>query len=404
MVPELSFANLVIVAAVAFLAPLILGLAPQLRLPAVVLEIVLGILIGPSGLGLVAVDLPLQVLGLIGLAFLLFLAGLEIEFERLRGAALRASGFGFLLSFGLALLVANGLRAAGLIQSALLIAIILSATSLGVIIGVLKDAGHSASAFGQLVIASASIADFATIILLSLFFSREATGIGTQIVLIGSLALLAVVIVILLLRAEHSMRVTGVLLRLQDTTAQLRIRGAFVLLVVFVLLAKMFGLESILGAFIAGAILSLVDRDRAMTHPQFRAKLNAIGFGVFIPIFFITSGVRFDLSALFASAATIAQVPLFLLALLAVRGLPALLFRRLLGGRRTVAAGLLQATSLSFIVAATQIGMELGALSQASGAALIAAGLLSVLVFPLGALTVLGRPEPAPPARLVPQQ
>jgi Kef-type K+ transport system membrane component KefB len=403
MMPDVSFSGLLIVAAVAFTAPLLLGLVPSLRLPAVVLEIVAGIVIGPSGLGLVTVDLPIQVLALLGLAFLLFLSGLEIEFERLRGRLLRVASLSFLLSFGLALLVSYGLAATRLIETPLLIAIILSATSLGVIIGVLKDARQNTSDFGQLVIIGASLADFVTVILLSLFSSREATSIATQLVLIGSLALLAVAIVVVVLRVEHSMRLALVLLRLQDTTAQIRVRGAFVLLIAFAALAERLGLEVILGAFIAGAILALIDRDQMMTHTQFRPKLEAIGFGIFIPIFFVASGLRFNLEALFANSAALAGVPVFLVALLIVRGVPALLYRPLVGGRRTIAAGLLQATSLSFIVAAAQIGMELGVLSEATGAALIAAGLLSVLLFPLGALLVLGQGKASEAARQAPR-
>ena len=161
------------------------------------------------------------------------------------------------------------------------------------------------------------------------------------------------------------------------------------LLVAFVALAATLGLETILGAFIAGVLLRFVDGDRMMTHPQFRLKLEAIGYGVFIPIFFITSGLQFDLAALFTSPSTILRVPIFLVALLLVRGVPALLYRPLVGSRRAIVAGLLQATSLSFIVAATQIGLQLGLLTKATGAALIAAGLLSILIFPLLALTLL---------------
>ena len=129
------------------------------------------------------------------------------------------------------------------------------------------------------------------------------------------------------------MRISKALVRLQDTTAQIRVRGAFVLLTAFVVLAEKLGLEAILGAFVAGAVLKLVDTDRAMTHPQFRRKLEAAGFGVFVPFFFVTSGVRFNLDALFASGSTIARVPIFVVALLAARGVPALLYRRTLGER-----------------------------------------------------------------------
>jgi Kef-type K+ transport system membrane component KefB len=190
---------------------------------------------------------------------------------------------------------------------------------------------------------------------------------------------------------ERSRGVSTVLRRLQDTTAQIRVRGAFVLMVGFVALAENVGLEVILGAFAAGALLSLIDRDRMMTHPQFRTKLEAAGFGIFIPVFFVTTGLRFDLDALFASAGTVARVPLFLLALLLVRGLPALLYTRLVGRRKAMIAGVLQATSLPFIVAASQIGMDLGVLTKANGAALIAAGLLSVIIFPALGLTLLRR-------------
>src|SRR2546425_6396862 len=391
--PNVSFSGLLIVAVVAFAAPLLLGLTPARRLPAIVLEIVAGIIIGRSVLGWVKVDLPISILSVFGLAFLLFLAGLEVELERLGERLLMFVGSAFLISFGLALLVGYGLSVAGQVVSPLLIAIILVATGLGIVIPVLKDAGESASDFGQLVIAGAMFAEFGSIILLTLFFSREATSTTTKLVLLGGFALLAAGFVFAILRLERSKRIAAVLLRLQDTTAQIRVRGAFMLLVAFVALASLLGLETILGAFIAGVILRLVDGDRMMTHPQFRQKLEAIGFGVFIPVFFVTSGIRFDLPALFSSSATILRVPVFLVALLLVRGVPALLYRPLVGSRRSVVAGLLQATSLSFIVAASQIGMELGLITKATGAALIAAGLLSVLIFPLLALTILRRTE-----------
>jgi Kef-type K+ transport system membrane component KefB len=391
--PNVSYTGLLIVTIAAFVAPLLLALTPARRLPAIVLEIVIGIVIGPSILGWVKIDLPISILSVLGLAFLLFLAGLEVELERLRGRLLMFVGLAFLLSLGFALLVGYGLYAAGQVVSPLLIAIILVATSLGIVIPVLKDAGESASDFGQLVIAGAMFAEFGSIVLLSLFFSREATSTSTKLVLLGGFALLACGFVFVILRLERSKRITAVLLRLQDTTAQIRVRGAFMLLVAFVALASVLGLETILGAFVAGVILRLVDGDRMMTHPHFRQKLEAVGFGVFIPIFFVASGIRFDLAALLASPSTILRVPIFLAALLLVRGVPALLYRPLVGSRRSVVAGLLQATSLSFIVAASQIGLELGLITKATGAALIAAGLLSILIFPIIALTILRRPE-----------
>src|SRR5919109_1398572 len=309
--PELSLAGVVVVAAVAFAVPLFLGLFPRLRLPSVVLEIVVGIVLGPSVLGWVHVDLALQVLSLLGLAFLLFLAGLEIDVHQLRGRLLGLVTVGFVASFAIGLAVSGGLAAVGLVDTPLLVAIILTATSLGVVIPVLKDAGQVESEFGQLVIAAASIADFGAVILLSLFFSREATGTGAKLVLLGGFALVVVALAVAIAGAERVKRVSDVLVRLQDTTAQIRVRGAFLLLVALIALAETLGLEVILGAFLAGAVLSLVDRDRGMTHPAFRTKLEAVGFGVFIPVFFVASGIQFDLDALFGSASAIARVPLF---------------------------------------------------------------------------------------------
>src|SRR3954449_4383889 len=286
-----SLANLLLVMAVAFAAPLALGLVPRLQLPSVVLEIVAGIVIGPSVLGWAEVDQAVQVVALIGLAFVLFLAGLEIEFEKLRGPLLRLTAAGFALSFAIAVVVSLLLSAGGLVDTPLLVAIILCATSLGVLVPVLKDAGEIASSFGQLIIAAASIADFGAIILLTLFFSGEG-GTGSTLLLLGSLFLLAAVVVLVLRGAGRSMRISSELVRLQDTTAQIRVRAAMVLFLGFAAIAAELGLETILGAFIAGAVVSLVDRDEVMTHPEFRRKLDAIGFGFFIPVFFVTSGVR----------------------------------------------------------------------------------------------------------------
>jgi Kef-type K+ transport system membrane component KefB len=397
---ELRFTNLLIITVVAFAAPFALGLFPKLRIPGVVLEIVAGIVIGPSVLGWVDVDTPVEVLSLVGLAFLLFLAGLEIDFQRLRGRPLLLTSIGFAVSFGIALVVGAALSATGVIDSALLVAIILCATSLGIVIPVLKDQGEIGSPFGQLVIAAATIADFGAIILLSIFFSRSGAGIGAQLVLLGLFVLAVILGALILLGVEHSMRISRTLVRLQDTTAQIRVRAAFVLLVAFVALAQGLGLEVILGSFAAGAIITLIDRDREMTHPEFRTKLEAAGFGFFIPVFFVTSGVNYDLDALTASMTAIIQVPIFFAALLLVRGLPALLYRPLIGSRKTVVSAIMQATSLPFIVAAAAIGVELGELDEATAAALIAAGLLSVLVFPAGALSILRREkkEPKPEA------
>ena len=256
---------------------LFLGLFPALRVPAIVLELVVGIAIGPSALGWVEVDSLLAALSLIGLAFLLFLAGLEVEFSLLRGRLLEVVGLAFVVSLGIALAVGYAFAAGGVVRSPFLVAVILSATAAGVVVPVLKDAGVGSARVGQLVIAAASLADIATIVLLSLFFSQEETGLGARTVLFGAFLLLVSAVALTILAGEHVRRLSATILRLQDTTAQIRVRGAFLLLAVFAFLAERFGLEVILGAFLAGAALKLLDHDEGLTHPQFRVKLEAAG-------------------------------------------------------------------------------------------------------------------------------
>ena len=393
-----SLDNLAIVSAVAFAAPLLLGFAPWLRAPSVLIEILAGVVLGPSLLGWVVADAAVQVLSLIGVGYLLLLAGLEIDFDQLRGAVLRVALLGFALSFALALVVAYTLRGAGVISSPFLIAVILSATSLAVLLPLLKDAGLIESRFGQVVIAGASIADVATVVLLSLFFSGQETSLESRFVLFGGFGLLCVVAAVLIVGGGRVGRISTVLLQLQDTTAQIRVRGTFLLLLVFSMIAQRFGLEAILGTFLAGAILKLADRDKAMTHSHFHTKLEEAGFGFFIPVFFVSSGVRLDAHALVASGSTLAKVPLFLLALYLIRGVPAMLYRPLLGWRLTFAAAALQATTLSFVLIASQIGEQLGLISAATVAALTAAALASVLINPVIAISLLRNPTPKPAA------
>ncbi len=393
--PEVGFDNLLIVLAIALLAPLTLGLAPRLRVPAVVLEIVTGVAVGPSGLGWVEVDLVVEVVALLGLAFLLFLAGLEIDVHRLRGRMLSLSLLGYALTLVIGLgagWISDGL---GWVDSPLLLAVCLSATSLGLVVAVLKDAGQVDGTVGQITIAASSVADFAAVLALSLLFSSEGGGAGSRLILVGLFAGVIVAAAASVSLSARSMTLGSVFTRLQDTTAEIRVRAAMVLLVAMVVLAEKFGLEAILGAFMAGALVGLLDRDTA-THPNFRVKLEAIGYGFLIPVFFVTSGVRLDISGLLDAPEALARVPFFLVALLAARGLPALLYRAELGVRSSTAVALLQATSLPFIVTATQIGIETGLMTAVTGAALVCAGLASVLIFPAVAVSLLDRPDSEP--------
>jgi Kef-type K+ transport system membrane component KefB len=387
----IAFTNLAIVAAVAFGVPLVLGLVPWLRLPALVLELIAGIVIGPQVLGWAEIDEPVQIVAMLGVAWLLLLAGLEIDFGRLRGPLLKLTSAAWILSFALAIGIGFVLDAADLFGSPLLLAIVLSATGLGIVVPILKDTGVLSSGFGQAVIAAASITEIATIVLLSLFFGSSEGGLGSRLVLFGLFIGFLVVVALVILIGEHVHRVSGALFRLMDTTAQIRVRGAVLLLVLLVAAASQLGLEAVLGAFIAGCILKLTDRDGHMTHTGFHHKLEAVGYGAFIPFFFVSSGLRFDVDALFASGSTLAMIPVFLAALAVARGIPALFLRRFLAPGQLVPAALLQATSVSFIVVATTIGLELGVVDEGMAAAFVAAGLVSVIVFPLVSLVLLKR-------------
>jgi Kef-type K+ transport system membrane component KefB len=387
--PNASFTSLAVVLAVAFVSRLVLGLFPRVKVPGVVAEIVLGIVVGPDVLGWAHADEPVKLLATVGVAFLLFLAGLELDVDHLRGPLLRVAGRGFLVSVALALIAGFSLSAAGLVKNPLLVAVALTATSLGLVIPVLKEADAISTPVGQLVVAGASLGDFGAIIALSLLFSRDTSNSSARFVLLGVFVATVAVIAWSIARAGRSMRISQVLVQLQDTTAQIRVRAAMLLLIGLVVLAEHTGLETILAAFVAGAIVSIIDRDAMKTHPQFHLKLEAVGYGFLIPVFFVTSGIRFDLNALLNHPSVLARVPIFLAALVFVRGVPALFYRDSVSDRERVAAALLQATSLPFIVTATMIGVEIGAITSANAAALVAAGLVSALIFPAVATSLL---------------
>jgi Kef-type K+ transport system membrane component KefB len=395
--PSISFSSILVIAVVAFLAPILVNLAPKLRLPAVALEILIGVVVGPSGFGWLELDLPVIVLSLFGLAFLLFLAGLEIDPARLRGRMTTIS-IAFVASFALAVVCAFALQPIEPIRNPLFVAIVLASTSLGLVVPVIRDAGEVETSFGQTVLAASSIAEFGTILLVSLFFSTSSTGSsesGSKIILLVGFTVLVAFIGIAMLEAGRSLRVSRTLEALEDTSAQLGVRIAMALLALFVVLATELGLETILGAFIAGALLRVVDPHQHLTHVEFRRKVEAIGYGFLVPVFFVSSGARFDVDALVNSPSHLLLIPLFLLAILITRGVPAFFYRKYFSTRRVIASGLLQATSLTFVVVAARLGLELDVFDEAAGATLVAAGLLSVIIFPPIALWLLGDSDTA---------
>jgi Kef-type K+ transport system membrane component KefB len=384
-----AYTSFVIVAVIAFLAPLIRAMWPAILVPAIVLELVGGIIVGPHGIGIASSTGPVNVFSTVGLACLLFLAGREIQVDRLRGPLLTTSIAGFAISFGLAFAAALALHEVGLIKTPLLVAIVFVATSLSIIIVPLKDAHETDTDWGQQVIAAAAVAEFGAVILLSFFYSGQRAGLGTEIFHLSLFVVLAALLLFSLTHPPQFKRITEAIDRLEGTSAQIGVRGDFALIAVVAGVAAQLGLETILAAFTVGVIRGMTSTRDELAEE----RLDAVTLGIFIPFFFVDSGLHFDLGALFSSVSSFIRLPLFLIAILLVRALPALIYRSRFATRRTAAAGLLQATSLSFIVVATQIGLMLNIMYPATATALIGAGLITVMVFPAAAFALIGEPE-----------
>jgi Kef-type K+ transport system membrane component KefB len=384
-----AYTSFVIVAVIAFLAPLVRAMWPAILVPAIVLELVGGIIVGPHGIGIASSTGPVNVFSTVGLACLLFLAGREIQVDRLRGPLLTTSLAGFAISFGLAFAAALALHEVGLIKTPLLVAIVFVATSLSIIIVPLKDAHETDTDWGQQVIAAAAVAEFGAVILLSFFYSGQRAGPGTEIFHLSLFLVLAALLLFSLTHPPQFKRITEAIDRLEGTSAQIGVRGDFALIAVVAGVASQLGLETILAAFTVGVIRGMTSTRDELAEE----RLDAVTLGIFIPFFFVDSGLHFDLGALFSSVSSFIRLPLFLIAILLVRALPALIYRSRFATRRTAAAGLLQATSLSFIVVATQIGLMLNIMYPATATALVGAGLITVMVFPAAAFALIGEPE-----------
>jgi Kef-type K+ transport system membrane component KefB len=391
---DIAFDDVLLVMIVAVAVPLLLGLVPRLPIPSSVLEILAGIVIGPALLDWVSDDTVINVFSKLGVALLLFLAGLELDFAKLRGRPLQLALVSFVASLLVGYALALPLGAVGVVVNPLLITIILSATSLGIVCPVLKDAGVLDTRAGRYVVAACSVAEFGSIVVLSMFFSPH--GSANPVTTVLRLGVLAVVVASIAYLASRRgawrRRVDEILFRLQDSSSQLRLRVAMLLMIALLVVSESLKFEAILGSFLAGALLSAVtDPGREEELGHVRHKLEGIGFGFFVPIFFVATGLSFPVDQLFSDWSTAVRVPLFLCMLLLARGLPVLVLRRDLDRADLVPSALLQATSLSFIVVATQIGVSLHELRPINAASLVAAGMLSVLLFPALALRLLAR-------------
>ena len=398
MIQQPSFSPLLLVLLLAFSVPLVLQRFKRLRLPIVVGEILAGILIGRSGLQLVTdQDATLNLLAELGFVFLMFLSGMEVDFSALgitpsnnrarpptTGQAwspIKIAATSFMLTLGLSVLIGLGLATAGLVRNAWMMALILSTTSLGVVMPVLKEAGLSGGRFGQTILVAALIADFATMLLITILVAVLSHGLTFEILLVG---LLFVAFFLMyrfgMLFFNRIGAVRRTLEELSQTTARIKVRAAFTMMLIFVVLSEKLGTEIILGAFLAGAIVSLL---RTPDDVEVGHQLEAFGFGFFIPIFFIMVGANFNLAALTGSAQALLLVPLLLLAAIVVKFIPTAIFRINYSWRETIAAGSLLSSRLSLIIAAAAIGVKLGVIGESVNAAIILVAIITVTFAPL---------------------
>ncbi|HWI31223.1 MAG TPA: cation:proton antiporter [Microbacterium sp.] len=365
---------------VAVLAPLLArGLSPWIRVPIVVFELVLGILIGPDLLGWVQESVFVEHLADFGLATLFFVAGSEINFAAIRGRPLVRASLGWLASLVVGLAV-GVLIAPG--EPAVIIAIALSSTALGTLLPILRDAGELHTPFGRAATAIGAVGEFGPLVAISLFLGSRELGLST-VVLIGFIVLTGGAILITM-RVPHG-RLHRFVRATLHTSGQFAVRVIVLILALLVALSILLDLDMLLGAFAAGVVWQLIMRNAPKAdREQVDSKVEAIAFGFLVPIFFVYTGVTFDLDALLASPTALALLPLFFGLLLIIRGGPSqLAVPPGASGRDRAALALLSATGLPIIVAVTAIGVDEGILSPALASALVGAGMLSVLVFPL---------------------
>lgn len=394
-IPE-GLDSLFVVVLVAALAPLIVGLLPGPRVPEVVVLLVLGVVVGPHVLDIAETGPEISLIANVGLGFLFFLAGFELDLSLLRGAEGRAAGIAWTASIVAAMAVVGVLAAVGFVHAFLPVSIALTTTALGTLLPMLRDSGETSGPFGRAIMANGAAGEFLPIIAISLFLSAK--GAWHSLALLAAFGALAVLVSLGSRRLKG--RSVAELVRLgSETSSQTAVRIAVVLLVALLLLAGELGLDVVLGAFAAGIVLraTLPDGDEALER-----KLDGLAFGFFVPAFFVVSGMRVDLPSILDNPA---RMFVFLALILAVRGLPVLLtFRSRLPGRDPIRLGLLSATALPLIVAITEVGLATGEMLPENAAALVGAGLLSVLIFPMLARALERRPGSDAPSTLATEE
>jgi len=349
-------------------------------LPVVVIELVFGVLLGPQVAGLHVTSF-ITFISDLGLGLLFFFAGYEIDLRAIRGEPLRLGMLGWALSLAIAYTVGGALAAAGVVLSLLYTGSALATTAVGMLVPILSDVGEMRTRFGTHVLAAGAVGELGPILLITLALSAQSTLHNALILVL--FVLLAVVVAVFAVRSSE--RAVPLFERTLEHSSQLAVRWILVLVFALALLAFELGLDLLLGGFAAG----LITRQALQAHelPGFDTKLTAVAFGVFVPFFFVVSGMNLNVEALFSSWGSIAKMVLFLGLFLVVRGVPALLlYRRVLDGRERAALAFMSSTQLPLVIAITTLATSTGHMRSSTAAALVAAAVLSTLMFPMLAL------------------
>jgi Kef-type K+ transport system membrane component KefB len=375
--------------AAAVLAPLLAEIPLGFKVPIVVLEVLLGIVIGSHGLDLVQFDGFVVTMFGFGMASTLFMAGMELDFGEIKGRPLSLAAGGWVLSLVLGITVVGVLHVVPMVQAPMMVTLALCTTGLGILIPVFRDSGQLATPFGRYMLAAGTLGEVGPIVAMSLLLSTQYSTWQEVLFLLAFLAFVGFAIAVGV--GARPPRVLALLDRHMHASTQLPVRISLLILAGLFVLAHDFGFESIFGAFAAGMIVGQATRGES--GKSFRGKIEAVTFGWFYPFFFVGTGVKFDITALGQNLATMLLLPVFALLFLVIRGLPALLYRKEIGpGQRLPFALASAVPSLSIIVVITEIGVRTKAMNADVAAALIGAALISVLLFPTIAGVLLARP------------
>ncbi|HLM26539.1 MAG TPA: cation:proton antiporter [Thermoleophilaceae bacterium] len=383
---EVDAGSFLAIVAVSMTAAALAGaLSPRVALPVVVVELVLGIVIGPQVLDLAQPDPFIEFFSSLGLGMLFFFAGFEIDFARIHGRPLRLAGIGWFISLALAYALGGLLAVTGVVISGIFVGTAMATTAIGTLVPILTDAGELRTRFGSYLLAAGATAEFLPIVLTTVLFSTK--GELSNALLLLAFVVLAVIAAVIAVRG--SARGTDLFERGLETSGQLPVRAAVLAVFGLGALAAELGLELLLGGFVAGVITRLALKGQEV--PVFESKLKAVAYGFFIPFFFVVSGVKFNLDALLGSTRGLLLLPIFLTLFLVVRGAPVMLLYRDLDLRDRYSLSLFAATQLPLVVAITTLAAEEGHMRTSTAAALVGAAILSTTIFPLAALRLRGR-------------